>query len=101
MSYRNNSNCVCRNRCGNNVESNVVRRRCDCVYECLLELLEDAGENNNNNNHHCCCCNRVRPDVRPGGGSNRRCNCECVYECLYDLLDDALEEEDDFCKCPR
>lgn len=27
-------------------------RRCNFVYECLSELLEDALEDNNN---HCCC----------------------------------------------
>ncbi|NLJ58387.1 MAG: hypothetical protein GX339_06045 [Tissierellia bacterium] len=81
------------------------RRRCHCVYECLLELLEDALENKN----HDCCDNR-----RPDGGSfkhdcgglrpdfRRRCNCQCVFECLLELLEDEEDIEDgDFCKCPR
>ncbi|WMJ76765.1 MULTISPECIES: hypothetical protein [unclassified Sedimentibacter] len=39
---------------------NNGRRRCDFVYECLEELLEDAGDNGNNNCHCCCpcCCRR-------------------------------------------
>lgn len=68
-------------------------RRCECVFECLLELLEAAGENNN----HCCHRNSVSPagDVE----LRRRCDCECVFECLIELLEDALEE--DFCRRPR
>ncbi len=61
-----------------------VMRRCECVYECLLELLESAGNSNN------ICCHRNC--VGPSGGSNcwrRRCDCECVYECLLQLLEEA------------
>ncbi len=66
MSYRWNNvagtgNCItaeefCRRRCREDVAPDSGRR-CTFVYECLLELLEDALEddNNNNNNHHCCC----------------------------------------------
>jgi hypothetical protein len=70
------------------------RRRCDCVFECLFELLEDAFDNDDR------CCHR-RDFISPGRGfdSRRRCDCECVFECLFDLLDDALE--DDFGRCPR
>jgi len=54
------SNCItaeefCRRRCtGGNVAPDSSRR-CNFVYECLLELLEDALEEDDNNNNHCCC----------------------------------------------
>ena len=80
-----------RRRCENVAgETGRIRCDCDCVFECLLELLEDA---NNENNH--CRCNKVRP----GGGENRR-RCECVFACLIDLLEDALAEDEDIC-CRR
>ena len=83
-----------RKRC-NEVAGDFSRRRCECVFECLLELLEDAGERNN---HHC--CHRNGSSVSPNGGSTRRrCDCDCVFECLIELLEDASEEE--FCRCPR
>ncbi len=94
MSGRNDCNDVAgtRNRCGNNVAGGSGRNRCECVFECLLQLLEEAG----GSNHVCCGSN----SVSPGGGSlSRRCDCECVFECLLELLEDALEE--DSCKCPR
>ncbi|NYB73973.1 hypothetical protein HZF24_07440 [Sedimentibacter hydroxybenzoicus DSM 7310] len=89
----------CRRGCGNEV-GGTGRRRCDCecVYGCLLELIEDAVEENNNH-HHICCGNWVNP----GGGNRRRC--DCVYECLFELLEDALEEDNNnnnnncCCKC--
>ena len=80
------------NRCGNNVAgTGRIRCNCDCVYDCLLELL-DAAEENNNNNHHVCCGNWVNP-VSPDIGNRRRC--DCVYECLHDLLEDAVESENE------
>lgn len=73
----------------NNVagERNRRRRDCDFVFECLLDLLEDAlGENNNK--HHCRNWNE-----NVAGVSNRRVrDCEDVFECLEELLEDALEE---------
>ncbi len=81
-------------RCNNNVAGNTGRR-CECVYECLLELLEIAGESNNTG-----CCHR-NSTVSPGGGSlQRRCDCNCVFECLYQILNDYFEEQDP-CRCPR
>ena len=94
MSCRNDCNHVAEtvNRCRNNVAGNCGRNRCECVFECLLQLLEEAGENNN------ICCGRN--NVCTGGGSlNRRCDCQCVFECLIELLEDAIEEEP--CRCPR
>lgn len=76
----------------NNVagERNRRRRDCDFVFECLLELLEDAlGENNNNHHNH---CGNWNEDV--AGESNRRVrDCEDVFECLEELLEDELEED--------
>ncbi len=95
MGFRNNvAGDFGRRRCNNNVAGDTGRR-CECVYECLFELLENAGENNN----HCCHRNN---SVSPDGGFDRRrrCDCECVFECLLELLEDALEEED-HCRCPR
>lgn len=51
-------NCItaaefCRRRCDEDVAPDFGRR-CNFVYECLFDLLEDALEDNNNN-HHCCC----------------------------------------------
>lgn len=71
-----------------------ISRRCECVYECLLELLEEAG---NNNNNHCCHQDSVSPD----SGSNclnRRCDCQCVFDCLIELIEGAQEEENS-CRC--
>ena len=65
----------CRPRCGNNVEGNFGRRRCDFVYECLLDLLEE--------------------ELR-----SRSRNCDFVYECLDDLLEDAGDDKDK-CRCFR
>lgn len=72
----------------NNVAGTTDRRRwdCECVYECLLELLADALGENNHCHRDCC---------------KRRCDCNCVYECLFELLSDALEEENHHHKCPR
>lgn len=54
------------NRCNGNVAGDRGRRRCDCdcVFECLLDLLEEVLEERN----------------------SRRCNCECVFDCLEDVL---------------
>lgn len=85
----NRANCItadefCRRRCNGNNVSPDTSRRCNFVYECLLELLEDALEDNNNNNG----CVR---------------NCDFVYECLDDLLEDAVEDtsENNRCKCHK
>lgn len=75
----NRANCItseefCRRRCNeDNVAPDLGRRRCDFVFECLLELLEEAVENN-----------------------NERRNCDFVFECLEDLLEDAVEDNNDF-----
>lgn len=85
-------------RCNGNVAGETGMRRfdCECVFKCLLELLEDALEDNNN--HHPC-----HENLSPTGDvDRRRCNCECVFECLLELLEDALEEdEDDHIHCRR
>ncbi|MDW5298602.1 MAG: hypothetical protein SA378_00465 [Sedimentibacter sp.] len=81
MSKTNNGNVAGvenRRRCHNCIECD-----CDCVYECLLELLSDALCSNNP------CAGRV---------NNR---CFCVYECLYELLSDALENNCHHPHCPR
>jgi hypothetical protein len=82
-------------RCRDDVAGDVgFRRRCECVFECLFELLEDAlGEDN-----RVCCSKRWRNFVGGAGefDNRRRCDCECVFECLFDLLDDALDN-----RCPR
>ena len=65
--------------------------RCECVFECLLQLLEDAG----NSNNHCCHRNSVSQGV--GANLERRCDCECVFECLTELLEGAQEEEENHC----
>lgn len=58
-------------RCNNNVGGDFDRRRCDFVFECLEELLEEVlGERN-----------------------RRRCDCEFVFECLEELLEDAGEND--------
>lgn len=62
-------------RCNRNgdVAGDFGRRRCDFVFECLEELLEDVlGERN-----------------------RRRCDCEFVFECLEELLEDVLGEDDE------
>lgn len=83
-------------KCENNQVSpnGGTLRRCECVFECLFELLEDAV---NNNNNHCC----HRNSVSHGGGTQKRCDCECVFECLLELLEDAQEEEDHCWSRPR
>ena len=69
-----------RNHNGNNV-AGTGGRNCDCVYECLLELIQDAlGENNQ--------CGRNNSNVAGAGG---RRNCDFVFECLEELLEDALD----------
>ena len=97
MSCRNNFNDVAgdfgRKRCGNDIAGDSSRR-CECVFECLLELLEDAFDDDNN--HH---CGHRRYSVSPGGGSRRRCDCDCVFECLLELLEEA-EEDDHCCRHP-
>ena len=71
------------NRHDNVAGTGRIRCDCECVFECLLELLEDAlGENNKK---HCC-----RNNDKVAGISGRRC--ECVFKCLKELLEDALEE---------
>jgi len=56
-------NCItaeefCRRRCGGGSTAPDSGRRCNFVYECLIELLEDALEDDNNNNNNNCCCRR-------------------------------------------
>ncbi|MGD9567983.1 MAG: hypothetical protein AB7V48_06605 [Sedimentibacter sp.] len=64
-----------------NVAGDFGRRRCDFVFECLEELLED---------------------VLGDRGRRRRCDCDCVFECLEELLEDALGENDRHnCHCHR
>lgn len=75
----------CRRNENEECERERIRCDCDCVFECLLELLEDANEDRN------CKRDRVRPE-----GENRR-RCDCVFECLIRLLRDALEEEEEIC----
>jgi hypothetical protein len=68
MSWNNvagTGNCItaeefCRRRCNGGSVAPDFGRRCNFVYECLIELLEDALENDNNNNNNChnCCCRR-------------------------------------------
>lgn len=61
------------NRPNDDVAGDTGGRRCEFVFECLLELLEDAvGERN-----------------------RRRCDCEFVFECLLELLEDALGEDEE------
>lgn len=87
-----------RRRC-NNVEGERGRRRFDCdfVFECLLELLEDALEEENNKHHHC------DNSVSPNGGFDRDCrrrrrfDCDDVFECLEELL----EEDEDRRRCRK
>lgn len=62
-----------RRRCENGV-AGETGRRCDFVFECLEEVLEERGR--------------------------RRCNCECVFECLLELLEDALGNNGNNCR-PR
>lgn len=76
----------------NNVagERNRRRRDCDFVFECLLDLLEDAlGENN----HHHCRKHDDWNDNVAGIGNRRVRDCEDVFECLEDLLEDELEDD--------
>lgn len=83
----NRANCItaeefCRRRCTGDNTAPDFGRRCNFVYECLLELLEDAVENNNNNN----------------GGCVQR-NCDFVYDCLGDLLEDAVDNNNNNNNC--
>lgn len=75
-----------------NLAGASCRRRIDCddVFECLLDLLEDALGRRRR-------CRNRNNDV--AGISNRRVNdCEDVFECLEDLLEDAFDEND---RCRR
>lgn len=83
----NRPNCItaeefCRRRCP---EGGTSPNRCNFVYECLLELLQDAVEDNDNCNWNC----------------PHKNNCNFVYECLGNLLEDATEEENCNCGCRR
>lgn len=106
--------------CRNNVAGTGNQNRCACVFECLLELLEDAMEKDD----VCCgwvgsgggsncrpgCGSQTGPgggshcrpgcgsQTGPGGGSQIRCDCDCVFECLIELLEAATEDP---CRCPR
>lgn len=74
----------------NNVAGTGNRRRCDCdfVFQCLLDLLEDAlGE------RECRRRNNWNENDVAGERNRRRRNCEDVFECLEELLEDALEED--------
>ena len=60
-----------RRRCNDEV-AEETGRRCEFVFECLEELLEEAlGERN-----------------------RRRCDCRFVFECLLELLEEVLGEEE-------
>lgn len=85
-------------KCGNNNVGGTgrIRCNCDCVYDCLLELLDAAEENNNNNRRPVCCGSWENP-VSPGGGNRHRC--DCVYNCLHELLEDAVESEEESNRC--
>mgnify|MGYP001015486188 FL=1 len=89
----NRPNCItaeefCRRRCPEGGTGPDTGRKCNFVYECLLELLQDAVEDNSNCN---CNCNYNCPQPR---------NCNFVYECLGDLLEDEVEEDNN-CGCKR
>lgn len=59
------------NHCNGDVAGDFGRRRCDFVFECLEELLEEVlGERE----------------------ERRRCDCEDVFECLEELLEEVLGE---------
>lgn len=77
------------------VAGDFGRRRFDCddVFECLLELLEDALEDMK------CRCKDNNSGVSPVGRNIRRFDCEDVFQCLAELLADALE--DDKCRKRR
>ena len=81
----------------NNVagERNRRRRDCDFVFECLLDLLEDAlGEDNNNH-----CKNRCNRNENVAGERNRReRECEDVFECLEELLEGEQEDNNNHCR---
>ena len=100
MSRPNNGNVAGaegRRRCHDNVggESGNLFCDCECVFECLLELLADAlGKNDP-------CAGRVRPSGGSNGPNENNRRCFCVYECLYELLSDALEENNHHHHCPR
>ncbi len=72
----------CRRRCPDDNTSPDYGRRCNFVYECLLELLEDAVESDNNNNNGCV-----------------QRNCDYVYDCLGNLLEDAVESDNNNNHC--
>lgn len=84
----------------NNVagERNRRRRDCDFVFECLLELLEDAlGEDNK-----CHCNHWWDRNENIAGERNRRVrNCDFVFECLEELLEDALGEDNKHNRCRK
>ncbi len=67
-------------------------RNCNYVYNCLLDLLEDALDDCGSSNCGCgssgCGC---------GCGCSDGRNCNYVYECLEDLIEDAS----DGCGCNR
>ncbi len=65
--------------CNGNVAGDTGITRCNFVYECLYDLLEEVlGERNN------------------------RRNCNWVYECLQELLEEVLEEEENNnCRCKK
>jgi len=80
---------MCSNIAG---ERNRRRRDCDCVFDCLEELLE--GRNEDRDSRRNCCCRDK--DVR--GERNRR-NCDCVFDCLGELLEDRDEERNRRNRC--
>ncbi len=69
-----NRRCNCGCNCGCNNVSPDYGRNCNFVYNCLLELLENAIEEDN--------CER---------------NCDFVYDCLDDLLESAGDNNN--CDC--
>ena len=69
------------NRCNGDVAGDSGRRRCDFVFECLEELLEEVL----------------------GDRGRNRCDCEFVFECLEELLEEVLGDRNNnnHCKCHR
>lgn len=60
----------------NSVDVHSGRRRCDFVFECLIELLEDALDERDHR------------------------NCDFVFECLEELLEDVGEDQNNSkCRC--
>ena len=64
-------------------------RRCDFVFDCLEDLLDDRKENKCEDDHE--------ENRRRGDRNSRRC--DFVFDCLRDLLEDASDDNGDGCDC--